>query len=199
MSLYQKIFDRIKKNGRGVVYCMDDFLDLGTRNAVGVSVFRLVKKGVLKNTGPGIYVFPKKSDLLGDLSPDLDSVLKSYARKNRCLITPSPLSAAHSMNLTTQVPAQLMYLTDGISRTLNVEGIQIKFVHACPKKLAGAGKKAGLIIQVLQYFGGRTLPDSVLTKITANMNKADYLDLKEIRLKTMKNLIPSIDQILLHA
>ena len=202
LSVQQKIFDRIQKNGRGVVYCLDDFLDLGNRNAIGVSVFRLVKKGILKNTGdgiPGIYVYPKKSNRLGDLSPDLDSILRSYARKNRCIIVPSPLSAAHSMNLTTQVPAQLTYLTDGISRMLKVGGLQIKVVHTCPKKLAGAGKKVGLIIQALRYFGGNPLSDSVLIKITANMNQADHLDLKEIRLKTMKNLIPSIDQILLHA
>jgi hypothetical protein len=199
MSIQKKILNRLQKNGRGLVYCLDDFLDLGTRNAIGVSIFRLVQKGVMKNAGPGIYTYPKTSDLLGDLLPDLGAILKSYARKNACLVMPDPLSAAYAMNLTTQVPAKLTYLTDGISRTLKVGSIQIKLIHACPKKLAGAGKKAGLIIQALRYFGNNALSDIVLRKISANMNEKDRRDLKALRLKTMKNIIPSIDKVLLHA
>jgi hypothetical protein len=199
MTVQNNILIRLQKQGRGKVYCLNDFLDLGSRNTIGVALYRLTLKGILRRIGPGVYDYPKMSSIVGPLSPDIKASLDTYARKNGCVFTPHPLSAAHSLHLTTQVPAMLTYLTDGVSHTLSLGGVKIRFIHTCPKKLVGAGKKAGIVIQALRYFNNQNISNAVLRKIAANLNKNDQKDLQAIRLKTIKGLIPYIDKILSYA
>lgn len=198
--MISKLLDkRISRLNAGSVFCANDFCDLGKRGAIDVTLHRLTKTGKIKRLGYGLYHKPIKSDLLGDLNPSISSILDAYSRRTGQSLTPDPLSAANALHLTTQVPAQLAYLTDGKSHTLQICGQDIKLVHASPKKLAGAGTPSGLIIQALRYYGTKDAPDRDLKALAKRLSHRDIHALQALRHTTLIQVVPKIDRILSHA
>ena len=56
------------------------------------------------------------------------------------------------LHLSEQVPARIVYLTDGRSRKVKVGNQTIELRQTTPKKMA-AGKVSGLVIEALRYLG----------------------------------------------
>lgn len=199
MSIAKLLKDQITRQNPGAVFCANDFSDLGSRGNVDVTLHRLAHSGVIRRLGYGLYDKPSTSPLLGDLSPALSDIVKAYARRTGQTITLDPLGAANALSLTTQVPAKTTFLTNGKSHTLQICGIDIQLIHASPKKLVGAGKPVGLIIQALRYFGNSIVPDDTLQALSRRLTDKDVKALSSLKNKTLLSLIPHIDRILKYA
>ena len=144
---------RIIRKGLGAVFTPSDFLTLGSRAAVDQTLSRLVKDGTIRRLTQGVYDYPKISVRIGPLSPNPDDVAKAVADKDGYVVQVSPARAANLLGLTTQVPAKLVYLTDGPTRSKTIGKQVIYMRKAAPKNLVGAGKPAGLVFQALRYLG----------------------------------------------
>lgn len=144
---------RIIRKGRGAVFTPSAFLTLGSRAAVDQTLSRLVKDGTIRRLTQGVYDYPKISVRIGPLSPNPDDVAKAVADKDGYVVQVSPARAANLLGLTTQVPAKLVYLTDGPTRSKTIGKQVIYMRKAAPKNLVGAGKPAGLVFQALRYLG----------------------------------------------
>lgn len=199
MVISKQLKDQIVKQNPGAVFCANDFSDLGSRGNVDVTLHRLAHSGVIRRLGYGLYDKPRTSPLLGDLSPDLADIIKAYGRRTGQTLTLDPLGAANALSLTTQVPAKTTFLTDGKSHTLRICSIDIQLIHASPKKLAGAGRSVGLIIQALRYFGNRIIPDDALQALSKRLTDKDVKALSSLKNKTLLSLAPHIDRILKYA
>lgn len=199
MSIANKLKGKINKLDAGSVFCANDFSALGPRGNIDIILHRLAKDGAIRKLGYGLYDLPKMSDLLGALSPDVNQIIQAYMRRTGHTIVMDPLNAANSLNLTQQVPSQLVFMTNGTSCDLDVCGLHIKLIHAAPKKIAGADTRVGVIIQALQYFGRSGAPRNALKKISRMLQRKDISTLKSLRDKTMKYLAPQIDWIIIHA
>jgi hypothetical protein len=57
------------------------------------------------------------------------------------------------MGLSTQVPTQNIFLTEGPSRTLKIGNQTIVLKHAASSRMIGAGTEAGVVIQAVRAFG----------------------------------------------
>ena len=110
-----------------------------------------------------------------------------------------PLGAANALNLTTQVPAQLTFLTDGKSHTMQICGLTIKLVHTSPKKLAGAGTPVANVLQALRYYGGQDMPDKDLRALLKRLSDKDVRTLQSLRGSTLQQVTRKIDRIVTHA
>ena len=76
-----KIIRRIHRGGAGHAFTPKDFLDLGSRAMVDVTLSQLVSEGVIRRVSRGLYDLPKHSEALGiTLSPDIDEIAHAYAR-----------------------------------------------------------------------------------------------------------------------
>jgi len=199
MSIATALQDRIKKRGAGSVFCANDFLVLGNRGNTDVILHRLAKSGYIRKLGFGLYDKPISSPLLGDLTPDISAVMQAYRRRTGQIIVLDPLGAANALSLTNQVPAQMTFLTNGKSHAMQICGVNIKLVHASPKKLAGADTSVGIIVQALQYFGRAVIPNRVIKTIASQLSNKDIKTLKSLRTKTLQYITPNIDRILLNA
>jgi len=199
MSIATALIKKIAKLAAGAVFCANDFCDLGSRGAIDVTLHRLAKAGIIRRLGFGLYDKPRKSSLLGDLTPDISSILKAYSRRTGQTITMDPLSSANALNLTTQVPAQMTFLTDGKSHVIQICGINVKLVHASPKKLAGADTPVGIIIQALRYYGSHDMPDKDLKALARRLSDKDIRILKSLRGSTLQQITNKIDRIVSHA
>lgn len=199
MNISSTLKKKLTRLSAGAVFCANDFANLGNRGTIDVTLHRLAKSGIIRRLGFGLYDKPRKSTLLGYLSPDVDLILKAYARRTGQTITLDPNSAANALNLTTQVPAQLTFLTDGKSHVMQICGIDIKLVHASPKNLAGANTPVGIIIQALRYYGADDIPVRDLKTLAKRLSKKDLPLLSAIKNKTPRQIAPQIERILSYA
>ena len=111
------------------------FDDLGNRAAVDQALSRLTKAGKIRRIARGIYDIPKTHPMLGALSPDPDAIARAVAAQGGYRLQPTPAHAANALGFSSQVPAQIIYLTDGSSRKIKVGNQIIHFKHAGPRAL----------------------------------------------------------------
>ena len=79
-SIDSQIHARIRRGGLGSVFVPTEFLDLGSREAIDVSLHRLARKGVIRRLARGVYDFPKTHPVLGPLQPSAETIAKALAR-----------------------------------------------------------------------------------------------------------------------
>ena len=182
-SMADKIMKKISVNASERWVCTPrDFLDIGNREAVDQALSRLVKAGRLRRVGRGLYDKPRMSDLLKRPAPvDLDAAISAIARRDGIQIMPDGMVAANQLGLTSAVPARPYYVTDGASRSVEVDGRTIRFRHASPSVMRWAGKTAAPVVQALRWLGPdaatdaqvgsilkRRLPDAVKRDLAQN-------------------------------
>ena len=155
-----------------------DFSDLGSSEAVRLSLFRLEKQGVLSRVAQGIYVRPKESSLIGKLVPSAEEVAEAVARRDRIRTVPTGSYALNALGLSTQVPMNIVLLTDGSPRELKVGKRTIRFKKTTPKNLLAKGKISRLVIQAMKEIGNGKISIGEEQKIVALLKKEDEKDLK---------------------
>ena len=135
-----------------------DFYSLGSTEAIKKILLRLEKQGMLIRLAFGIYLYPKQSKLLGNITPSLEEIAKAIAKRDKARIVPAGSYALNALGLSTQVPLNAVYLTDGAARKVKVGKRTILFKKASPKNLAAVGPISGLAIQALKAIGeGRVI------------------------------------------
>ncbi len=152
-SIDSRVLSDIRGRGRGCVFVPADFLEIGSREAVDVTLHRLARKGVIRRLARGVYDFPKDHAVLGLLSPSAEAVAKALAGRDRTRLQPAGAYAANALGLSEQVPAKAVFLTDGPSRTVKVGSITIQLKRTTARNMAAAGRLSGLLIQALRALG----------------------------------------------
>ena len=152
-SVPDRLMKRVRASGRGSVFTPSDFLTVAARSSVDQALSRLVKGGQLRRLARGLYDFPKLHPKLGALSPAPDDVAHALARETGSQVQISGARAANALGLSTQVPAQSTYLTDGPSRRVVLGKRVVDLRHASPKHLIAPGSPAGTVVQALRHVG----------------------------------------------
>jgi hypothetical protein len=156
-----KILKRLERFGQGKAFSAKDFLDIASRTTIDVVLAELATDGTIRRIRRGLYDVAKINPALGGkLSPDIDEAAQAIARKQRWKIVPEGAWAANLLGLSTQVPAKIIYLTDGPSKKVEIGRRSIHFKHARPKAIAGFHGKLALVVQALRHLG----KDSVGTR-----------------------------------
>ena len=178
MSIEDKILAQIKALPEGELLLPADFSELGSSEAVRLSLFRLEKEGVIIRVAQGIYVRPKVSKLIGPLTPSAEEVAEAIAKRDRIRTVPTGSYALNALGLSTQVPMNIVLLTDGSPREIKVGKRIIKFKKTTPKNLLAKGKISRLVIQALKEIGNGKVSEEEENKIVALLKKEDEKDLK---------------------
>ena len=173
-SIKNKILARIRGRGRGCAFSSKDFLDLGNRNSVDKALSRLCTQGIIRRVSTGIYDFPRKDEELGGkLSPDMHKVAHAIARKNGVRIQPSGAQAANLLGISTQVPAQVVYLTNGKSRTVNIANRTLIFKRVEPREMQPGSDIGFLVTQALRYMGRDQVGKNVIDYLRRQLSESD--------------------------
>jgi Family of unknown function (DUF6088) len=152
-TIDSKLQNRIYRHGRGSVFTPKDFLDLGGRDAVDKALSRLSARGVIRRLARGLYEYPREHAEFGTLSADIEKVVKALAGKDRIRLQPAGAYAANLLGLSEQVPAKVVFLTDGPSRTVKVGRQEIHLRRTTPRNMAAAGRLSGLLMQAFRHLG----------------------------------------------
>jgi predicted transcriptional regulator of viral defense system len=134
-----KVLERAKALGQGSALTPKAFGDLGNRAAIDQALSRLTKAGKIRRISRGVYDVPKNHPRLGPLSPDLDAVARAIADQSGYRLQSTSARAANAFGLSSQVPAQIVYLIDGSSRKIKVGEQIIHFRHAGRRALCANG------------------------------------------------------------
>lgn len=178
MSIEESIMKRIESLPQGDLLLPADFSDLGSSEAVRLSLFRLEKQGVISRVAQGIYVRPKESSLIGKLMPTAEEVAEAIARRDRIRTVPTGSYALNALGLSTQVPTKIVLLTDGSPRILRVGKRTINFKKTTPKNLLAKGKISRLVIQALKELGNGRQTEAEEKKIVELLRKETENDLR---------------------
>ena len=139
-----------------------DFLDLGSRQAIDLALHRLVRKGTIRRLAWGIYDYPKMHPILGPLLPPPERIAKAIAGRQQARLQPAGAYAANLLGLSEQVPAKVVFLTDALSRTVQIGSMTIQLRQTTPRNMATAGRLSGLIIQAMHHLGkSHVTPDRI--------------------------------------
>jgi hypothetical protein len=152
-SIEPRLLATIHGSGRGSVFVPADFLDIGSREAIGIALHRLARKGTIRHLARGVYDFPKQHPVLGPLSPSAETVARALADRDHTRLQPAGAYAANALGLSEQVPAKAVFLTDGPSRTVKIGPTTIQLRRTTARNMAAAGRLSGLLIQALRELG----------------------------------------------
>lgn len=173
-SIRNKILARVRGTGKGYAFSSKDFLDLGNRNLIDQSLSRLCKQDYIRRVITGIYDIPRKDDELGGtMSPDIHQVAKAIARKNGLRIQPSGAGAANLLGLSTQVPAKVLYFTNGKSRIIKIGNRTLIFKRVEPRELNPGSEIGILVTQALRFLGKEQSNERIISYLKHKLAPSD--------------------------
>ena len=165
MSVLKQIESLLKKKKPGEILFILDFLEISDYDTVRKSLQRLTKKGLLSRLSKGIYYYPKQDKLLGLIYPSAEQIAVAIANRDKSRIIPTGSYAMYRLGLTTQVPMNVVYLTDGSARKIKIGKQSIVFKKTSPKNLSAENQLSSLIIQGLRAIGKENIAQIHILKI----------------------------------
>lgn len=165
-TIENKALNRIYGHGRGWSFSKIDFSDFGPPNTIDQTLSRLQKSGTIRRISRGIYDYPIYSKLLKKvLSPDIHQVAQAFARKFNWTIQVSGNTALNILGLSTQVPTQYLYHSNGKSKTYEVSGIKLTFKKTRLKEIGFKSIDSELIVEAIKALGQQAISQEYRQKI----------------------------------
>jgi len=178
-----KILQVIDRQPEGSLFFPEDFADLGSPENVRKALERLQNRQKITRVTQGIYARPKQNAYIGPILPSAEEVAAAIAKRDRARTLATGPTALNALGLSTQVPMNIILLTDGTARTVKVGKRTIKFKKTTPRNLAVKGAISSLVIQGLKAIGKGKLSDSDEQKLLSLLRKEKHEDLlHDIRL-----------------
>jgi hypothetical protein len=194
-TISNKIINRIYGNGRDWCFTPKNFHDLGSPEVVRINLHRLEKKGVIRRLARGLYEYPKKHTSIGLLSPSPQKIAKAIALRYAVRIQPSGAFAANMLGLSEQVPAKIVFLTDGPRRRIKIGSQEILLKKTTPRNLAMNGKFSGALIHALRHIGKKQIKQHHIEHLKNIMESRAKEMLKKDRIYAPEWMYPLIDSI----
>lgn len=167
-SIENKILAAIKRKKNGTILFASDFADMGERKAINKAFERITMSGKIIRLARGIYCKPKVDTEFGFgiMYPSVDDVAQAIAQRDKCRIVPTGDAALNKLGLSTQVPMNAVYFTDGTPRRIKIyNGRGILFKHVVPKRLDFKSELIMLITFALQELGQGNVNKEQLNRI----------------------------------
>ena len=180
-STYSEIKNSIDGAARGTLFFHDTFASFGTSDAVRSALVRLCESGILMRVAQGIYYYPKIDMKWGSgiIPPSIEEIAEGIARRDRVRIAPTGSYALYLLGLTTQIPANVVFITDGSQRRVTIgKGKGILFRHSSEMRIfAFKSQLMALIVAALREIGEDNVTEGQLAVIKehlASVSEEDF-------------------------
>lgn len=178
-SIHNQIEEKIKSLKKGSILFITDFIEFGTAENVKKVLLRLEKKEFLIRLAHGIYLYPKNDKILGTLYPSTEEIAVAIAKRDKARIISTGVQALQQLGLSTQVPMNVIYLTDGAPRKIKVGKRTITFKKTTPKNLTIKDKKLNIVIQGLKELGKDNVDENAKQKIKKVLQQMSIESIRE--------------------
>ncbi len=183
-SIEDKIYNSIKRRKNNTIFFASDFAQVGNGQAVNKALERLSNAQKILRLSKGIYCKPQiDTELgLGVIYPTLEKIAEAIAKRDKSRIMPTGDYALNRLGLSTQIPMNAVYYTDGTPRKIQIyNGRGIRFLRVAPKKLAFKNKLSAMLTFALMEVGRDNLSKEqekrikeILTKVPQDTISNDY-------------------------
>lgn len=161
-----QIRGNIEKAENGSVFVSTDFTDITDKKTVNMGLIRLADEGLIKKILFGVYYKPEFSKLLGEaVAPSPNKVAHAIARNFGWTIVPCGDTALNLLGLSTQVPSQWIYVSDGAYKEYTFDNTTIKFKRTTNKEISKVSYKTALTIQALKALGKENITGQVILRL----------------------------------
>lgn len=149
-----QIEDRIMSYPCGTAFSASDFRDIADANSVSQALFRIEKDGKIRRVMNGVYDKPAYSQLIHEYGvPRVDKIAEALARRFNWNIAPSGDTALNILHVSTQVPNEWEYVSDGPYRDYMIGKVPLKFKHVMPREINGYSAITVMVIQGIRAIG----------------------------------------------
>lgn len=149
----------------GKAFSPSELRHLASTDNIRQILSRLTKIGELKRVARGVFIKPKPIAKMGVVLPSPTEIAKTLTKSTGETIAIQGAEAARILQLTTQVPMQLIFYTSGNTRALKINNRTVKLKHVNPSRLIAAGTTSGLVISALSYLGRDNVSTQTIERI----------------------------------
>lgn len=171
------ILSRIANGPAKNVWTVNDFLDLGSYDAVRKALQRLASSGDIRRIDDGLYDRPQHNPLTKQTNPpDPGQVIDAVARRNQIRVLVDGMTAANDLGLTNAVPARIVVHTDARLKPIKLGNLTITFKPTAASKLYWAGRPAMRLVQALHWLRDTTDPQTLSAQVRALLRRIPDAD-----------------------
>jgi len=176
-DLKSLIRSRIADGPAKNVWTVNDFLALGSYDAVRKALQRLASSGAIRRIDDGLYDRPQHNPLTKQTNPpDPGQVIDAVARRNQIRVLVDGMTAANDLGLTNAVPARIVVHTDARLRPIKLGNLTITFKPTAASKLYWAGRPAMRLVQALHWLRDTTDLQTLSAQVRALLRRIPDAD-----------------------
>ena len=175
--------ENIMSENQGKIFSINDFYELGTKNTIKSVLYRLNKEGKIVRLLDGLYTKLKYSKILKGYSyPNTNAVAKKIADKFSWTIVPAKDIALNYVGVSTQVPNEYIYNSDGDYREYLYRNKKIIFKHTTNRNITSYSRELSILTQAIKALGKDKISERDIKRL-AFYAKRIKEDLKKDTLK----------------
>lgn len=166
---------------RGAIFFPSDFDDIATDTAVRQTLSRMVKRSEIIRVSRGIYCYPRSNPALGldIIPPSAEDIARRVAERDKVKIIPTGDQALNQLGLSTQVPGNAVYITNGARKKISLgKGRSIVFRESNEFRLFDFKSKVMMLtVSAIRSIGEDKITDEMLLairKIVRNVSPEIY-------------------------
>lgn len=119
---------------------------------VGNVLSQLVEDGILIRLSQGIYYRPKVSRF-GAVKPPVSQVAESIAKRDNAQILPVGETALNELGLSTQIPMNYTFVTNGSARKIKIDNRLLIFKRGVPRNFVYKTRLMAYLVQAMKALG----------------------------------------------
>lgn len=170
----QNVTKRIAEANVGSVFVLSDFSDIADTDAIRQAITRIENNKTIIRIMRGVYYKPEYNDLLGEVvAPSPDAVAHALARNFGWTIVPCGDTALNLLGLSTQVPSQWVYVSDGAYKEYSFDNTTIKFKRTTNKEISKVSYKTALTIKALKALGKDNVTEAVIARLKKTLSEQE--------------------------
>lgn len=173
------VVNRIEQMEKGSIFFPSDFMDISSSDAIRQSLSRMVKKGSIKRIAQGIYCIPRENKMLGlEIMPTYDEIAKRVAERDKVKIVPTGDTALNQTGLSTQIPVNTIYLTNGARKQIALaNGNKIIFRESNELRIFEfVSRLMMLVVSAMRTIGESLITDNQVERLKELSNKVPLQD-----------------------
>lgn len=177
MNSIKNQIETIMTENQGKIFSINDFYNLGTKNTIKSVLYRLNEENQITRLIDGLYIKPKYSEILKEYSyPDVSEVAEKLAEKFNWTIAPTGDTALNYTGLSTQVPNEYIYISDGSYREYLYRNKKLVFKHTTNRNITSYSKELSILIQAIKALGKDNISKQDIKKLAvfAKTIKEDF-------------------------
>lgn len=179
-NIKAKMNSKIDNLPYGSVFISNDFLEIADYETVRKTLNRFVNEGSIQRIVNGVYYKPRYIELIGEYeSPSINEVAIAIARKYNWTIAPSGNTALNLLGLSTQVPAQWTYISDGRYVDFLIGNTKLVFKRTTNSTISNMSQLTALVIQAIKAIGKENISEEQILYLKNRLTISDKEKLLE--------------------